>query len=200
MDLLHKSLEEADPARGEQDDEARELILRMSVEAERAIFQKAPIRWWKNPKVIVPLSIAGVIALTGAAALAMPIRLWVGGQEVELDGEIPIIYTTDTGVFVHCTYGIHFGDPAERTAVDERAAQFMKNHDWTGIGQRIYDEAIANPFVPGPNDDFQTDSQQIRDMFSFQQAMHLIWTEIPDDIDGAVREAGGASDCKGQLR
>lgn len=146
-----------------------------------------------------PSGVAGVIALTGAAVLT-PLQLWINDTPVELDVEIPIVYTTDTGVDVACRFGISFGEPAHRTEADERLAEFVENHDWTGIGQRIYDEAIANPFVPGPDDDWEVDTQEIRDTFSFNRAIDLIWAEIPADLQPTGQSAGGAMDCTGRLR
>jgi hypothetical protein len=148
---------------------------------------------------MIPLGIAGVVALTGAAVV-IPLSLGINGTQVELDAEIPIIYTTDTGVDVSCRYGIYFGDPVQRGAADERLAAFVENHDWTGIGQRVYDEAIANPFVPGPDDDWEVDNQEIRDAFSFNRATDLIWSEIPSDLQQAGQSTGATTDCKGQLR
>ncbi len=155
--------------------------------------------WWKRRRILIPFGIVGVVALTGAA-IVIPLSLLVNGTQVELDAEIPIVYTTDTGVDVTCRYGIHFGDPTHRTAADERLAEFVQNHDWTGIGQHIYDEAIANPFVPGPNDDWEVDTQEIRDDFSFSRATDLIWDEIPAGLQQDGQSAGATMDCTGQLR
>ena len=139
------------------------------------------------------------VALTGAAVV-IPLGLWTDGTRVDLDAEIPIIYTTDTGVEVSCRYGIHFGDPASRSTADERLAEFVAGHDWTGIGQRIYDEARANPFTPGPDDDLENDNQEIRDQLSFNYAIEVLWQEIPRELLDAGHSAGGTTDCTGQLR
>lgn len=148
----------------------------------------------------MPLAILGVAALTGAAVL-IPLSLGINGIQVDLDAQIPIIYTTDNGIDVSCRYGIYFGDPASRTAADEELAEFVADHDWTGIGQRIYDDAIANPFVPGPNDDWEVDNQELRDNFSFTNALsRVIWEEIPADLMQDAQSAGGTSDCTGKLR
>lgn len=147
---------------------------------------------------MIPLGVVGTLVLTGAAVM-IPLGLWINGTKVHLDAEIPINYTTDTGVDVSCRYGIYFGDPANRTAADHRLADFLQTHDWTGIGQRIYDEAIANPFEPGPNDDWEVDSAELRDSFSFNSAVNLIWEEIPSDLLEGVRSSGAVSDCAGRL-
>lgn len=199
MDRIEMSLRRADPASSLSDDAVGELIREMS---DGIRHEEVPARgpsWWKRPRLVLPLAFVGVVALTGAS-IVIPLRLWVDGQEVELDAYIPIQYTTESGVDVSCTYAIHFGDPDERTSADERAADYLRQHDWNGIGQRVYDHAMAHPFVPGPDDNLEVDNQQLRDQFSFTNALQLIWDEIPHDIHGATESAGATMDCTGQLR
>ncbi|MDW4572451.1 hypothetical protein R8Z57_06605 [Microbacterium sp. M3] len=195
MDITDE-LAEADPATP-SDPKVRELVRSMSVEAERAIrSNRRP--FWRRRRVIIPTLVVGALTLAGAAVV-VPLSLWVNGTQVDVVN-IPINYTTDTGVQVSCRYGIYFGDPANRTEADEELTEFVENHDWDGIGQRIYDEAMANPFVPGPNDDWEVDNQELRDNFSFTRALSVIWTEIPEELQKSGQSAGGTTDCKGQLR
>lgn len=202
-ETLHSELASADPAACIDDATRDDLVRRLSADVRReALAAPATVMpWWKRRRAIIPLGIAGVAALTGAAVL-VPLGLAINGTEVDLDAEIPINYTTDTGVAVSCRYGIYFGNPATRGPADEQLAAFVEDHDWTGIGQRVYDDAMANPFVPGPNDDWEVDTQEIRDDFSFFTALNrVIWDEIPVALrehDG--QEAGAASDCTGTLR
>lgn len=201
-ELLQSDLTSADPVFGPDDAGLHDLARRMAGDARRAVTAESatPRPWWKRRRTIIPLGIAGVVALTGTAVV-IPLSLGVNHTWVDPDTEIPIVYTTDTGVDVSCRYGIYFGDPVDRSAADERLAEFVKSHDWTGIGQRIYEEAIANPFVPGPNDDWEVDTQDARDESSFSRATtDLILNEIPSDL---MQEPGQTSvattDCKGQL-
>ncbi|MGM7670286.1 hypothetical protein [Microbacterium sp. A93] len=197
---LQSDLVSADPISDIEDATLSVLVQQMARAARKSGTTDSVISpWWKRRRAFIPLTIAGVVALTGAAVL-IPLSLGVNGTNVELDAEIPIVYTTDTGVSVTCRYGIYFGEPAERTDADEQLADFVKNHDWTGIGQRIYEEAVANPFVPGPNDDWEVDTQELRDIASFNQATDLIWEEIPKKLAQEVQSSSGTMDCKGQLR
>lgn len=198
---LHSELASADPVPGSDDAELRALVRRMSAEAREASIAASAARapWWKRRRVMIPLAVGVVVALTGSAVL-VPLDLWSDGVKVDLDAEIPIVYTTDTGVDVTCRFGIHFGDPTHRTAADEALAEFVETHDWTGIGQRIYDEAILNPFVPGPDDDLEVDTQEGRDAFSFYRALDLISEEIPIELRQAGQSSGATTDCTGQLR
>ncbi|WP_202566336.1 hypothetical protein [Agreia sp. COWG] len=144
------------------------------------------------------LAFAGALALTGAA-VAIPLTMWADGAPVKLDVEIPIAYTTDTGVDITCEYGIYFGTPANRTDSDEKLADFVSEHDWVGIGQRIYDKAIENPFTPGPTDAWEVDTQALRDKTSFIQATDLIWDEIPAELQQDGQSANATMNCTGQL-
>jgi|GEM_PF-1851484 len=202
-ELLQSELALADPAAGGEDAELHALVRRLSTDAREASLTGSATRmpWWKRRRAIGPIGIAGIVALTGAAVL-VPLGLRINGTQVDLDAEIPIVYTTDTGVDVSCRWGIVFGDPVNRSAADERLAEFVENRDWTGIGQRIYEEAIANPFVPGPNDDWEVDNQELRDYSSFNNALNLvIWEEIPASLLAQEGQSAGAtSDCTGKLR
>jgi len=198
---LRSDLELADPLAGSEQAVLDASVRRMTAEAREAATADAPGRkpWWRRRRTMIPLGIASVVALTGAA-LVVPLSMGINDTWVDPDTEIPIIYTTDTGVDVRCRYGIYFGDPVNRTAADEQLAEFVQKHDWTGIGQRIYDEAVANPFVPGPDDDWEVDNQETRDSFSFFRAVDLIWAEIPAELQQEGQFAGGSSDCTGRLR
>lgn len=201
---LPSEIASADPLVGaDRADDARlgSLVRRMAAEARDSAAMESAARkpWWTRRRTLFPLAIAGAVVLTGAA-VAVPLSLWVNGTQVELDAEIPIVYTTGSGVEVTCRYGIYFGDPASRSDADERLAEFVATHDWAGIGQRIYDEAIANPFIPGPDDDLEVDDQETRDRFSFFNATDVIWQEIPDELRSAGHSSGGTMDCTGRLR
>ena len=200
-ETLKSALSAADPVAGEEDAMLHELVQRMTVSVRRTAtaLSPTPTPWWKRRRLLIPIGIPAVIALTGAAVV-IPLGLWINGTEADLDAEIPIVYTTDTGVDVNCRAGIYFGDPVNRTADDDKLAEFVNDHNWTGIGQRIYEEAIANPFVPGPNDDLEVDNQDLRDSFSFTSAMSLIWEEIPAEMRQTGQQAALTSDCTGQLR
>jgi hypothetical protein len=63
----------------------------------------------------------------------------------------------------------------------------------------IYAEAVANPFVPGPDDVWEVDTQELRDQVSFSRATEVIWEEIPDDLMRDGWSSGSTMDCKGQL-
>mgnify|MGYP003420082169 FL=1 len=79
--------------------------------------------------------------------------------------------------------------------------EWVLAQDWTGVGQRIYDDAIAHPFVPTedtPAEDGWT--TELVDSVSWFDAMdRQIIGQIPADLTGFGDEISGASDCTGQL-
>jgi hypothetical protein len=203
---LRSDLTAADPVAGAEDPRLRDLVRRMASDArdETAVATRVPKAWWKRRRNLIPMGIGGAIALTGAAVV-IPLNMGIDGAQVRPDALIPISYTTDTGVDVHCRYGIYFGDPGDRSAAAVQLAAFVEDHDWTGIGQRVYDRAIANPFVPGRDGGLDEDTPQRRDEMSLMNAISAsIEAEIPDHLrtgDPATEVLDrGITDCKGQLR
>jgi hypothetical protein len=195
-------LESADPVGAGDDDGVRDAVLQMAYSArnragsERA---KAVAPWWKRHHALLPISIATMAVLTGGAIL-IPLDLSVSGVSVEPDVEIPIVYTTDTGVEVSCREQFFFGEPGDRDDDDVRVAEFMRSHDWTGIGQQIYEEALANPIIPEA--DGGTEPQF--DQASFSSATsRVIEAEIPVSLRAAWAEEGTlystVTDCTGEL-
>ncbi|MHA6696004.1 hypothetical protein [Homoserinimonas sp. A520] len=177
----------------------REMAL--GVEAEQR--KRTELPFWRRRRVI--LAAAGILALGTTAGTVIPqlnLDGWTSdGVPIEADAVIPINYQTASGVVVSCSYAIAFppqdnpGDVAELSA-------FLGEHDWTGIGQEIYEEAVRNPFVSGPNDHgFDNASQGIIDSFSYRNAeSRVIYGEIPEELTPAGTSSAGTSDCTGQLR
>lgn len=201
-ETLRSALAAADPLAGQEDMKRQDLAQRMVRSAAREALASPVSRapWWQRRRVLIPLGIPAVIALGGASVI-IPLGIAVNGTEVDaLDAEIPIAYTTVTGVDINCRAGIYFGDPNNRSTRDDELAAFVEDHDWSDIGQKIYDDALANPFVPGPDDDWEVDNQELRDVFSFNRSMGLIWEEIPAELQQTGQQAALVSDCDGQLR
>lgn len=194
-------LESANPVAADGDDKLHELVGQMALtarlQAEESSAEAA--QWWKRPRALLPIGVVSIVALTGGAIL-IPLTLSVSGVQVEPDVEIPIVYTTDTGVNVSCREQIFFGEPSERDEADARIAEFMRTHDWTGIGQRIYEDALATPIIPERDGGTEPGFDQA----SFSAATsRLIEAEIPASLRGAGEEEGtvysSATDCTGEL-
>lgn len=199
MTDLDKLIKRNDPAAGFSD-LTDQLISQMANTAKsEASKVRQRTHWWTKPRLVVPIAIGAAIMST-AGAVIVPLALAVNGVPVDVDARIPIHYTTDTGVTVDCTYGIYVGDPAHRTAADQRLAQYLSTHIWSGIGEKVYRRAMANPFVPGPNDDWNVDTQQLRDQASFNNALSLVSEQIPADTMTEGMSIGGTTNCTGQLR
>ena len=194
MRELDSLLSAADPTKGEAPMPAQEI--REISRTARDIAEALP--WWRRRRAVLPLACVGLFALT-AGAIAVPLALRINDQNVHVDVTIPITYETETGRTISCDYGIYVGTPERRTRADEQAIAFLKSQDWSGIGQEIYEEAMANPYVPGPNDHWESDSHEVRDRFSFNHATDIILKRIPASVSG-LSTLGSTSTCTGELR
>lgn len=194
MSELDRLLAEADPTKRESPMSAQEI--RETSRTARDVAEALP--WWRRRRVALPVAGLSLIALT-AGAIAVPLALRINDQSVHVDVTIPISYVTETGRTISCEYGIYVGTPDNRTDADEEAIAFLKSADWSGIGQEIYEEALANPYVPGPNDDWESDSQEVRDRFSFNQATDIIIARVSAEVNG-LSSLGSTSTCTGELR
>ncbi|MFS0731891.1 hypothetical protein ABC304_07780 [Microbacterium sp. 1P10UB] len=196
MDELTERLDQADPATGLRRDEAAALIMAMVDELPADRMQRP--RWWQNLRIMVPLGAVGALALTGAA-IAVPLVIAVNGEHVDLDARVPIVYETETGVSVTCEYGVYVMSGDARTAEDERAAEILASEDWTGVGQDVYDSAIANPHVPQEGEIWANDSPELRDGVAFKLALtRVITSRLPPDLQGVGM--GSTDTCTGPFR
>jgi hypothetical protein len=191
-------------------------VRQLSFAAAGEVARETPAarRFWSKRKIAFGAVGVLVVALSSAAVANNfdPNGLFVChgsqdsqyldlGQCVQTHMEtIPIYYETSTGKTVTCSIGISFDNQGRETNA-ESLTTFVRTHDWTGIGQRIYQEAIDHPFVPGPSDSFDPEpTQSTLDDFSFSQAQHLIWDEIPVSLLPEGTSSGGTSNCNGELR
>lgn len=197
MDTLDEQLRAADPAARILPDETVPLIAAMTRQLPREAVRRRP--WWKNWKVTLPIGVVGLLAVTGAG-LAAPLILAVGEPDnvVELDARIPITYVTDSGVTVNCVYGVYLNGPDGRSAEHERAAEFLANEDWTGVGQEIYDFALAHPVTPQEGEVWTNDTPEVRDAISFKLAViPVISSHLPPDLREAGSQLSSTDTCTG---
>lgn len=196
MEALDEELRQADPAARLQRERATSLIMAMAIELPSQPARKRP--WWKHWRITLPVGVVGVLALTGAT-LAVPFVLGIDGESVDIDARIPIAYVTGSGVSVDCIYGVFVSSQSGRTEEDERVAEFLADEDWSGIGQEVYDYAIAHPRTPQAGEVWNDDSAELRDAVSFKLAMTAVITaHLPPEMQGA----GWASTdtCTGPFR
>lgn len=203
-DSLPSELAAADPMSGAEDAHLHALVRRTALAARAEAIAASPTTapWWKRRRTMVSFGIAGIVALTGGALVLPLSQFGIDGTWVDADAIIPIKYTTDTGVDVSCRYALYFGDPEDRTPSDRQTAAFVADHDWTGIGQEMYEYAIAHPFVPGRDGGLQVDTQQARDGMSLSIAIgHHIEAAIPFQLRDERDEymPSSVTDCQGQL-
>jgi hypothetical protein len=197
LDTLDEQLRAADPAARMRPAETVPLIAAMTTQLPREAASRRP--WWKNWKVTLPIGVVGIFALTGAG-IAAPLILAVGEPEnlVAIDARIPITYVTESGVTVNCVYGVYLNGPNGRTAEHERAAEFLANENWTGVGQEIYDFALAHPRAPQEGEVWTNDTPEVRDAISFKLAViPVISSHLPADLREAGSQLASTDTCTG---
>lgn len=196
MDTLDNELNEADPAARLREDVVTPLISTMA----RALPSQAVHRrrWWRNWRITGPVGVVGVLALTGGA-IAVPFVLGVEGEWVDMDASIPIEYVTESGVAVSCKLGVYVRSDNGRTAEDDQAAKFLAEEDWTGIGQEVYDHAIANPVSPQEGEVWTDDTPELRDGVSFKLALTtVVISHLPPEMQGTG--LASTDTCTGPFR
>lgn len=138
----------------------------------------------RRAATLVPLFAIGGLAVTGAATA------WV--TSVQPDVQIPVAYTTDTGQSFECMIQLEVPDP------DVRA--YLQATDWDGVGQRIYDQALAASAIP--NVDGPTfDSTAERESWEWYAAADELTTgTVPTELTADLRVlAASDSSCTGDL-
>lgn len=158
------------------------LVDAARAEAVRSRAQRRRRSLWLIPGAVV---VAG--ALTAGAAVFAPY--------FDPDVRIPIEYVTDTGVEVTCTYALRVGSVVDGENLELR--EWLTSQDWSGVGQRIYDDAVAHPFIPGEDDEGEWTAELV-DSVSFFDAMGR-QTDVPDGLTAFGDVVAGTSDCTGQL-
>lgn len=136
---------------------------------------------------LIPGAVVAAGALTAGAAVFAPY--------FDPDVRIPIEYVTDTGVEVSCTYALRVGSVVGGENLELR--EWLTSQDWSGVGQRIYQDAVANPFIPGEDDEGEWTAELV-DSVSFFNAMGR-QTGVPEGLTVFGDEIAGTSDCTGQL-
>ena len=104
-----------------------------------------------RPRWVIPVLVGSALAVTAGAGTATVMMSHWGGVEMPLDNvrntlPIPLIWTTETGHFENCLVWIELRNPqtGDRDALDAA----IRSHDWTGLGQHLYDTAPATPEDP----------------------------------------------------
>lgn len=132
------------------DSMTKELPATATAEALRLADATMPsrIRRGRTPRArwVLPALLGGAIALTaGAGTATVAISHW-GGVSMPLKNvrnmqPIPVSWTTEAGHVESCRAWIEIRNPRpdDRAALDAAIAR----HDWSGLGQRLYDNGHA---------------------------------------------------------
>lgn len=134
--LLERAKEPVSPG-------ASTIAVRLATEvAEQRLGRRWTSRSWARKGILIPVGV-GVVALSGAgtyAAYQLSIPPYVATEPgvARVSDPIPVNYRTDAGRRIDCLAYLEFRDV---TAVQrERLNALSTNGDWSGYGQRIYDQ------------------------------------------------------------
>ncbi|PPF47540.1 MULTISPECIES: hypothetical protein [unclassified Rathayibacter] len=189
-DLLSRS----DPATDDRAPGVRTALHSVIAETrERAPRRPARSRaWWlAAPVLLVP----GLVLATSAGTDVRSVP----------DFTIPISYTTDSGAAVSCSID-YFNGEIDYREVTTSATDYLRAQDWSGVGQRIHDDAVAYTTDPAwLASDMNSDGpglseETIRWRAWITAADDHILDTIPEGVivegDGGL---GGSTDCTGEL-
>lgn len=161
---------------------------------------------------IPAVSVAALLATVGTGAAvatdffqAWPVHFEINGEVVDkvvdADVVIPITYTTEGGRTVSCTYALAYvwGETSD-------LREFVSSHDWSGLGQRAYEEHVANPYYPTSVTTIDENGtrteltpEEIRaDGPVFSHAIGVVFTaELPPELRDDEYLSQGHTDCDG---
>lgn len=149
---------------------------------------------------LIPGAILALGALTAGAVVIDDL--------LRADLPIAVEYTTDSGVAVSCTAQIQGGSLFSPHRAE--VITYYETHDFSGVGQQIYEYALVLTRERTPSSDLMPRSSEwvpaagdeVPDASAFSQSLSsflLTDTLIELDISGSG-DASLQSDCTGQLR
>jgi hypothetical protein len=173
-----------------------QAMIRALAEESRAAVKSSPRSpgrrlWW----LVAPLLAVPAIAFATTA-----------GTEPRMvpDFSIPVNYTTDTGTAVSCSIDL-FNMEINYVELTTPEVEYLRAQDWTGVGQRIYDAALAHEgdrawwqaaTVGWPGGATSDDVQLV----AWQHAVdENIFDLIPDGITPTGTGYGVTDQCTGEL-
>lgn len=208
-DRLRSDIAEANPVADHPDEETVRLLTEMSERTRelsagpgRPVQRAAQRPARRRRRALIPTAIVGAALLTGGAIL-IPLGIGTPQGLVEGDVVIPIVYTTDSGTQVSCRIAFYASDPLDDDGIvaDAAVVAWAKEHDWRGIGQRIYErvraqlDADADDGVPVPEDAGLTFLATLD---------RVLVEEVPPEFDlpadTPMLMPRSVTDCSGSLR
>lgn len=114
------------------------------------------------------------------------------------DVTIPVQYQTPSGRSFACVIAVAMTDRAGGSV--EHFREYVRDHDWSGFGRNVYDEARQNPFDPADIALGEWDAEAI-DRESWRHAeQRVLAREIPSSLYPRDFAMSVSSDCPGILR
>lgn len=127
----------------------------VELEAARVAQQTMPRRLRDGKRVrarwFVPTIVVGGLVLTaGASTTVVQMSHWAGFElpigNVRSEVPIPVNWVTETGHREECSAYLEIRNPRDTDGDVMDAA--IAAHDWSGLGQRLYDDGVPQPDDP----------------------------------------------------
>jgi len=145
----------------------------------------------------VPALGLAAAALTGGA-LAV--------QTMTADVVLDLGYTNSSGERISCTVELAAG--AENVFDDVTASNYLRDRDWTGFGQKVYDRSQANPVDPASVVDSDVPDGWTEAEITPELLANLSWADaLSDELNevatpklgmGNAWASWSSDDCEGQ--
>ena len=142
------------------------------------------------------------LGLTAAALTGGALAVQTMTADVVLDLE----YTNSSGARISCTVALAAG--AENVIDDVTASNFLRDRDWTGFGQKVYDRAQANPVDPASLVDSEEPDGWTEVELTPELLANLSWANaLSDEVNevttpklgmGNAWASWSSDDCEGQ--
>ena len=146
-----------------------------------------------RPRWLVPVIVAGSLALTGAASITayqLSVWPWVAIPTGHVRTiPIPVDFTTDDGHVESCRAYVELrnaGD-GDLTALNDS----IGDHDWTGFGQQLYDTGA--PVMEDPDGESRVGDELLPALIAFTKAAIPGVLGLGEDGEGVAIDALGMS-------
>jgi len=139
--------------------------------------------------IVLPAAALGVAALTAGAVVV--------DNVMTMDVSIDLSYVTDTGLVEECF--VNVGGATLLDPKGRQIADWFRDHDWKGIGQKVYVRALEIDPTAGLESPAQYSQQELDAMAWSEALSELVVRSVPADVTGREASVGAQWDCDGLL-
>ena len=139
--------------------------------------------------IVLPVAAFGIAALTAGAVVV--------DNVMTMDVDMPLTYTTAEGNTYTCDVSV-----GGATLLDPQGvaiANWYRDQDWRGFGQKVYEKAITVDRADLGLDDGEEYSQAQLDNIAWGTTLGEMIGRVPASVGGSEFSTGAHWDCDGLL-